>query len=68
MLIFEINKPKENDIVYKINGTQKINNKEYKTQFIVYAKNEESAKEKLNDYKMTHYVKYTLSTFGIKKM
>lgn len=67
MLSFEINKPKENDIVYKINGTQKINNKDYKTQFIVYAKNEESAKEKLNDYKMTHYVKYILSTFGIKK-
>ncbi len=67
MLTFEINKPKENDIVYKINGTQKINNKDYKTQFIVYAQNEESAKEKLNDYKMTHYVKYILSTFGIKK-
>ena len=64
MLKIVINNNKDNSKCYQVNGIYRINGKEVKTIFFVYAENEDEATDKINFYKSAQPVKINLQTLA----
>ena len=64
MLKIVINTNKDNSNCYQANGIYRLNGKEIKTIFFVYADDEKAATEKINFYKSAQPVKINLQTLA----
>lgn len=64
MLKIVINTNKNNSKCYQVNGIYRINGKEIKSVFYVYAEDEKDATEKINFYKSAQPVKINLQTLA----
>jgi hypothetical protein len=64
MLKIVINNNKDNSKCYQVTGIYRINGKEIKSVFYVYAEDEKDATEKINFYKSAQPVKINLQTLA----